>query len=1017
MEGGKGKGETNTSTTTSTTTSNSKQPQQVVGAAAQNQQQQPGPRRRNGALKRKAANNSSSAGPSKRLTRERNNLIPHHILYNNGPITRARQSPNKFGASESSAAVSAGGGGGSGVTSSSSAVSTPQNLNDPLPNPVSSVGGEIINTIEESNKTKFEELERDLEPVIDAEFEAVRSRGDVAHVIPTHAGWFSWEKVHPLEEHALQSFFNGESEKRTPDSYMEIRNLIVKKFHEDSKTSLDPKDLSELSAGELDDRQEVMAFLDHWGLINFKPFPLADASMALPDGDGATKTSSLVEKLYHFEAVESRPWGSSKPDLAAPVLPPRLYPESFIAEEVRPEGPAVEYHCNSCSGDCSRKRYHCQKQADFDLCSECYNNGKFDAGMSHADFILMESAEPGVNGGSWTDQETLLLLEALELFGPNWSEIAEHVATKTKTQCILHFVQMPIEDSFFEVKPAKDDVEANLEANIVTGSTANDLSGLKDAPETKESGVDPDIDSNSVKITPDTTEGKSAIGSDSPAIKDAPAETTEDQSATHEEQPLSSSMDISKPKDTIDVNPAAETSVNIALDALKEAFETVGSLPEPGEKFSFTEAGNPVMALAAYLAGLVELDYAAASARSSLKIISDKSPAIQLAARHCFILEDTTDAGNIPSAIESFDVEMPDKVVQKEEQNIQENITSVLDGSSTTTTSPKKKSEEAIQKEKESLFSSDDEGKSTLSSAKKLDDETIPQDDTPVVEKEPSGSALPREDAPTVVKESSDSALPHEGPASAATESVDVPLRAQATPSPVKESSGAVEEASECPEALEAVNMLSNTAPLEEKESKQTAACNLTVENGENTGNDDKKVIGIKEEKDVGLNKNKDDHNIQRIKRAAITALSASAVKAKLLAKQEEDEIQQLATFLIDKQLQKLELKLSFFTEMESVITRVREQMDRSRQKLYQERAQIIASRLGYPASASRTVIPSFPTNRVAMSYANALPRQQPGTNFQRPPMMTTMMRPSGPHLSTPSIPSRTVAGASPNNT
>ncbi|KAI3946144.1 hypothetical protein MKX01_024900 [Papaver californicum] len=1012
MEGGKSKGETNTSTT-STTTSNSKQPQVVV--AAENQQQQPGPRRRNGALKRKAANNSSSAGPSKRLTRERNNLIPHHILYNNGPITRARQSPNKFGASESSAAVS-GGGGGSGVTSSST-VSTPQNLNDPLPNPVLSVGGEIINTIEESNKTKYEELERDLEPVIDAEFEAIRSRGDVAHVIPTHAGWFSWEKVHPLEEHALESFFNGESEKRTPDSYMEIRNLIVKKFHEVSKTSFDPKDLSALSAGEMDDRQEVMAFLDHWGLINFKPFPLADAGMALPDGDGATKTSSLVEKLYHFEAAESRPRGSSTPDLAAPVLPPRLYPESFIAEEVRPEGPAVEYHCNSCSGDCSRKRYHCQKQADFDLCSECYNNGKFDAGMSHADFILMESAEPGVNGGSWTDQETLLLLEALELFGPNWSEIAEHVATKTKTQCILHFVQMPIEDSFFEVKPAKDDIEANLEANIVTGSTSNDLSGLKDGPETKESKVEPDIDSNFVKITPDTTEGKSAIGSDSPAIKDAPAETTEDQSATNEEQPLSSSMDISKPKDTIEVNLAEETSANIALNALKEAFQTVGSLPEPGEKFSFTEAGNPVMALAAYLAGLVDFDFAAASARSSVKIISDESPAIQLAARHCFILEDPTDAGNITPAIESIDVEMSDKVVQKEEQNIQENSTSVLDRSSTTTTSPKEKSEEAIQKEKESLFSSGDEGKSTQTTAKKLDDETIPQDDTTVVEKEPSDSALPREDTPSVVKEFSDSTLPHEEPASTATESVDVPLRAQATPSSTKESSGAVEEASECPEALEAVDKLSNTATLEAKEFKQTAACNLKVENGENTGNDDKKVIGIKEDKDGGLSQNKDDHKIQRIKRAAITALSAAAVKAKLLAKQEEDEIQQLATFLIEKQLQKLEFKLSFFTEMESVITRVREQMDRSRQKLYQERAQIIASRLGYPASASRTVIPSFPTNRVAMSYANALPRQQPGTNFQRPQMKTTV-RPSGPpHRSSSSIPSSTVTGASPNNT
>lgn len=47
----------------------------------------------------------------------------------------------------------------------------------------------------------------------------------------------------------------------------------------------------------------------------------------------------------------------------------------------------------------------------------------------------------------------------------------------------------------------------------------------------------------------------------------------------------------------------------------------------------------------------------------------------------------------------------------------------------------------------------------------------------------------------------------------------------------------------------------------------------------------------------------KDDHIIENTKRAAITALSAAAVKAKLLADQEEDQIRQLATLLIDKQV------------------------------------------------------------------------------------------------------------------
>ena len=47
----------------------------------------------------------------------------------------------------------------------------------------------------------------------------------------------------------------------------------------------------------------------------------------------------------------------------------------------------------------------------------------------------------------------------------------------------------------------------------------------------------------------------------------------------------------------------------------------------------------------------------------------------------------------------------------------------------------------------------------------------------------------------------------------------------------------------------------------------------------------------------------KDDNKYDRVKRAAVTAISAATVKAKLLANQEEDQIRQLAAFLIEKQV------------------------------------------------------------------------------------------------------------------
>lgn len=50
----------------------------------------------------------------------------------------------------------------------------------------------------------------------------------------------------------------------------------------------------------------------------------------------------------------------------------------------------------------------------------------------------------------WTDQETLLLLEALELYKDDWNKVSEHVGSRTQDECILHFLRLPIEDPFLE---------------------------------------------------------------------------------------------------------------------------------------------------------------------------------------------------------------------------------------------------------------------------------------------------------------------------------------------------------------------------------------------------------------------------------------------------------------------------------------------------------------------------------------------------------------------------------------
>lgn len=177
-------------------------------------------------------------------------------------------------------------------------------------------------------------------------------------------GWFSWKKFHPLEKQALPSFFNGKSESRTPEIYMEIRDAIMKKFHADPQTQVELKDFSELSVGDMDAKQEVLEFLDHWGLINFHPVLPSNPDSSMSAVEDESKASPLLDKLYHFQKIPSRSRvAPKKQNASVPAVLPKLIPELAIADDlVRPEGPSVEYHCNSCSGDCSRKRYHCQTQ-------------------------------------------------------------------------------------------------------------------------------------------------------------------------------------------------------------------------------------------------------------------------------------------------------------------------------------------------------------------------------------------------------------------------------------------------------------------------------------------------------------------------------------------------------------------------------------------------------------------------------------------------------------------------------
>ena len=111
------------------------------------------------------------------------------------------------------------------------------------------------------------------------------------------------------------------------------------------------------------------------------------------------------------------------------------------------------YHCTTCGADCTRERYHSVKSKNMDICSLCYKEGRFPITSFSSDFVKYQPAayqHGSEDETQWTDEETLLLLEAIELYDDDWNTIAEYVGTKTREQCIFYFLQLPIDEPYRE---------------------------------------------------------------------------------------------------------------------------------------------------------------------------------------------------------------------------------------------------------------------------------------------------------------------------------------------------------------------------------------------------------------------------------------------------------------------------------------------------------------------------------------------------------------------------------------
>ncbi|KAI3871462.1 hypothetical protein MKX03_011753, partial [Papaver bracteatum] len=82
----------------------------------------------------------------------------------------------------------------------------------------------------------------------------------------------------------------------------------------------------------------------------------------------------------------------------------------------------------------------------------------------------------------------------------------------------------------------------------------------------------------------------------------------------------------------------------------------------------------------------------------------------------------------------------------------------------------------------------------------------------------------------------------------------------------------------------------------------------------------------------------------QSVKVVVKVGLAATTMKSKLFADHEEREIHRMAASIINHQLKRLELKLKQFAEVETLLMKEGEQVEKARQRLATERVHIIST-------------------------------------------------------------------------
>ncbi|KAJ1934998.1 SWI/SNF and RSC complex subunit Ssr2, partial [Linderina macrospora] len=311
-------------------------------------------------------------------------------------------------------------------------------------------------------------------------------------IVPSYAAWFNLSSIHQNEKRALPEFFNSRNLSKTPTIYKEYRNFMINSYRLNPSEYLTVTACRRNLAGDVCAIMRVHGFLEQWGLINYQadadsqpstigppftghfritadtprglmPFQpsLSAAKLAGAKANGTTPTGAATatpKPQTPSDAATTNGLATRKAIYESPTIGGEAAKSARETNAAEGTPTTKDVFCYTCGVNCTPAYYHCVKtlRQRVDLCGPCYQDGRFPGTLSSADFVKLTDSTTGNpgSGDDWSDQETLLLLEGIEMFDDDWNRIAEHVGTRSREECVLHFLKLPIEDPY-DVAPTK----------------------------------------------------------------------------------------------------------------------------------------------------------------------------------------------------------------------------------------------------------------------------------------------------------------------------------------------------------------------------------------------------------------------------------------------------------------------------------------------------------------------------------------------------------------------------------